>query len=292
MKPLKIKAGAKVALTCPASPVSENEIKTAVNTLKDLGFKPIVGEHVLTQEHYLAGTDEERAAELEAFFKNPEIAAIFCVRGGYGSARLLDILDFRIFQDFPKPFFGHSDITALSNAIFAKTELESYTGLILKAPPEAETLRTLEHCLSQLPLIVSHQNFLRKGVASGHLIGGNLTVFSHLLGTPYLPKLTGNILLLEDVGEEPYRIDRMLRHLQQAGVFSQVSGVIFGSFYHCESRNKNLIPVHDIICEYAEKFPCPVIIDFNYGHHPNTMVLPIGSMVEMSSLQGTVTFYD
>lgn len=291
MKPWKIKAGSKAALICPASPVSEAEVKTAIATVKSLGLQPVVGDYVINPDSYLAGTDAERAAELERVFKDSEIGAVFCIRGGYGSSRLLDILDFRLFQDYPKPFFGHSDITALNNAVFAKTGLESYSGLILRSPIEAETMRTLEHCLNQVPLVLSHQNFLRKGVASGHLIGGNLTVFSHLLGTPYLPELSGNILLLEDVGEKPYKIDRMLRHLLQAGVFAKVSGVIFGSFYQCADGVSEPEKWRDIINEYGQQLPCPVITDFNYGHHPNTMVLPIGSMVEMSSLQGTVTFY-
>lgn len=292
MKPNKIKIGSRVGLICPASPVNEEEIKIAETTLKDIGLVPVLGDHLVNKGSYLSGTDIERAEDIKRFFEAADIGAIFCIRGGYGSSRLLDILDFKLFKDNPKPFFGHSDITALNNAIFLKTGLESYSGLILKEEIGGETRRTLEYCLKQTPLIFSHQNFLRKGVGTGHLIGGNLTVFLHLLGTQYFPEVKGNILLLEDVGEKPYELDRKLRHLLQAGIFSQVSGVIFGSFYHCEDGVSKADKWREVIKEYGEQFPCPVVIDFNYGHHPNSVVLAIGSKVEISSLQGTVTFYD
>ena len=284
-----LEKGNKVGLVCPASPISKADLEVAENNIKKLGFVPVRGGSVLAAERFLAGADEVRAADINAFFADDDIKAIFAVRGGYGSARILGLLNYDVIAAKPKPFVGVSDITALQNAMLKKAGLVAPSGVILKKDLGERTKETLLKCLAGESFSLPLDEFARKGAADGRLIGGCLSVFVGLSGTEYMPEVQGNILLLEDVGEEPYVIDRNLRQLLNAGIFDAVSGVVFGQFYKCKPKDKADGTAEEVISEYANIIPCPVAINFNYGHQPDSFVLPLGARCEMSSVQGQLT---
>ncbi len=285
-----LETGDKVGLVCPASPVSKTDLETAENNIKELGFVPVLGGSVPAAERFLAGTDEARAADINAFFADDDIKAIFAVRGGYGSARILPLLDYDVMAAKPKLFVGISDITALQNAMFKKAGTVAPSGVALIKKMKRRTRESLLKCLAGESFSLSLGEFARKGAADGRLIGGCLSVFAGLIGTEYMPEVQGNILVLEDVGDEPYVVDRNLRQLLNAGIFNAVSGVVFGQFYKCKAKDKADGTVAEVIFEYADIIPCPVAVNFNYGHQPDSFVLPLGVRCEMSSVQGQITF--
>jgi len=284
-----LETGNKIGLVCPASPVSKADLAVAENNIKKLGFVPVRGSSVLAAERFLAGADESRAADINAFFADDDIKAIFAVRGGYGSARILNLLDYDVIAAKQKLFVGVSDVTALQNAMLKKVGLVAPSGVILKNDLGERTKETLLKCFAGGSFSLPLGDFARKGAADGRLIGGCLSVFVGLLGTEYMPEVQGNILVLEDVSEEPYVIDRNLRQLLNAGVFNAVGGVVFGQFYKCKPKDKADGTVNEVISEYANIIPCPVAINFNYGHQSDSFVIPLGARCEMSSVQGQLT---
>ena len=285
-----LEAGDTVGLVCPASPITENDLMMAENNVRKLGFVPVRGHGVFAADRFLAGSDKMRAADITAFFANDNIKAIFAIRGGYGSARILSLLDYELIAAKPKPVVGISDITALQNALFKKTGLVSFSGVALRNKIGKRTTEALLQCLKGRKLYLPMKEFARKGTAEGRLVGGCLSVFVGLLGTEYMPEVQGNILVLEDVRDDPYIIDRNLCQLMNAGVFNAVSGVIFGQFYKCGSKNRMNGTALDVIADYASIIPCPVAINFNYGHQHNSFVLPLGARCEMSSVQEELVF--
>jgi muramoyltetrapeptide carboxypeptidase len=230
-------------------------------------------------------------------FADDRIGAIFCTRGGYGSARLLELLDYRFIQSHPKILVGFSDITALSLALFAKARLITFAGPMIAAefasgirPLASEALwdmlgqrrktRRLPHC--------EGSRILQGGVTEGTLLGGNLSVLCSLIGTPWLPDMRGAVLFIEDVGEPVYRVDRMLLQLRQSGILRRISGVILGSFtaVPAEKQNREL---DEVLREYLLPLGIPVLADFPFGHIPEKITLPLGSQVRLDANRRAVT---
>lgn len=278
--PPPLPAGATVGLVSPASPLPAGSLDKAAARLESLGFRVRLSPGIYAQERFLAGDDRLRAAELNAFFEDDSIDAVFASRGGYGTQRILDRIDYALIRRKPKPFVGLSDTTALQNALLARCGLVSYSGFLPysdagtgQIPPvtEMSLLAALNH---------EDQSFagetLCPGEASGPLIGGCLTLVSGLLGTPCFPDPEGAVLVLEDVGEDPYRIDRMLAHLELAGVFRQAAAVVFGEFYKCVSKDPADGTIDDVLNEWGRRIGKPVLRNIPYGHQPNHVVLPLG----------------
>ena len=252
IKPHRLEKGQTIGLVAPASPTNEPEgVRFAIEVVESLGFRVKPGPHLFDRNGYFAGQDRDRADDINRMFADNEVAAVIAVRGGYGSSRLLPYLDYDLIGNNPKAFIGYSDITALLHAIHLKTGLVTFHGPIaattftpytlaefkkvlmfpqdktqLGAPPEFEASAGNVERKNRLTPFVS-------GCVRGPLIGGNLTLMTHLLGTPYEPDFNGKLLILEDIDEYNYRLNRMLTQLWLAGKFEAVAGVVFGKFTRC-----------------------------------------------------------
>ena len=275
VKPKRLRPGMSVGLVTPASNVPEDqELHAAMDLVRSLGFSAEPAANLFSRTQYLAGTDQQRADDLNAMFADTDIDAIFCVRGGYGSGRLLRYLDYDMIAANPKVIMGYSDITSILNAIYLRTGLVTFHGPIaggnfsnytyeqykkvlieptqiarIGEPPEFETRPGVVDWKNRLTTIVS-------GVAEGHLVGGNLSLMVTLLGTPFEPQFEGAILFLEDVDEPPYSVDRMLTHLWMAGKLEQVAGIVLGKFTD-DGYDSNTFSMEEVLRDRLEPLALP-----------------------------------
>lgn len=281
--PRPLKAGDRVALIAPSSPFARESYEAMRSALSSLGFLTAPGEHVHRAKGYLAGTDVERAEDLIRVIMDPDVAAIFCIRGGYGSGRLLPWLPFADLAPHRKVFVGHSDLTFLHSAFTSRMKWTTFLG------PNLLDLATVEGGLegflgafstsSEFSWQFEQSQVLRHGFASGPLFGGNLTCFTHLLGTPYFPNLDGAMLLLEDRGEALYRIDRMLTHLKLAGAFDRLQGLVLGQFTDCASTDL----LFEMVLDVLRPFSFPIVADLPFGHAARNEVVPLGMPFKLST---------
>lgn len=246
---------------------------------------------IFHRHRYLAGDDARRLFELNGALADPAVKAVFCARGGYGAMRLLEKLEN---QRLAKPLIGFSDITALhqwqQRLGFISIHGPVLTQLARLGRPTSERLfALLESGSPAEPL--SGAVTLVEGAAEGPLLGGNLSVFTRLLGTPFMPNLDGAILVLEDVGERPYRLDRMWTHLELAGVFRKVSGIVLGSFTHCEERDENYT-AEDVLRELAVATGLPCAAGFPLGHGDINEPVPLGVRVRLDATANRLTFLE
>ncbi len=280
--PPKLQPGDTVGVVAPSGPFAPERLRPALDYLTGRGYRVREGDSLYKRERYLAGRDAERALDLNGMFADPEVRAIFVARGGYGSARVLDLLDYDSIRQNPKPLVGFSDTTALQLGIYTRTGLVTYSGVTLcadvtEAGMPAVTEQTLWEALveGRFPP-VEGLRALGKEAAEGALIGGCLSLVTSLVGTPYLPDLEGALLFLEDVNEAPYRVDRMLNQLRMAGVFDRVGGVLFGQFEGCEPEREEEGRVEAVLEALAGAVGCPAFCGLPYGHGPERRVLPVG----------------
>ena len=296
--PPRLRSGDLIGLVSPASPPRDDAlIMRGISSLIAEGYPARLGWSVGARDGYLAGSDTQRAADIMEMFEDERVRAIFCTRGGYGSARLLDLLDYSLIRANPKILVGFSDITALSMATYAKAGLITFAGPMVAAefaagirPVASAALwemlrnrrktRVLPHC--------AQTSMLHDGRAEGVLLGGNLAVLCSLIGTPWLPDFRGAILFLEEVGESIYRIDRMLLQLKYAGILRKLSGVLLGSFTSIpdESPNRDLF---DVFREYFLPLGVPVLTGIPFGHIPEKITLPIGSLIRLDAERRKIT---
>jgi muramoyltetrapeptide carboxypeptidase len=271
-----------------------------IHELKEYGYDVVEMPSLEASEGYLAGSDENRAKELMSLYQNKEVSSILCFKGGYGASRIVDLLDYDIIKKNPKILAGYSDVTVLLNSIYEKSgqiTFHSEMGISLERSDMDQASKLLFfHMLegsfpSVLKNISKPAQTVVDGRTQGILIGGNLSLVTQMINTPYFPDVTGKILFLEDVDEEPYSLDRMFCQLKLLGVFEKVKGIILGYFTDCEpsSTRKNTQTVDDIIQTYFGKLTCPVLKDFECGHHHPFVPLPIGASVRLDATQQTVT---
>jgi len=263
--------------------------------LKTKGYNIVLGKYVYDSVGYLAGSDEDRIHDFHNMFKNPDIKAIISSRGGYGTPRLLDTIDYDLIANNPKIFVGYSDITALQLAIWKHTNLVTFSG-----PMAAVEMGSGIDSFSEKnfwPLICDDKfdnfyseipdnrwNIMHPGKAVGTLLGGCLSLVSSLIGTKHQPDFAGSILILEDVGEQPYRIDRYLSQLKSAGIFDRVNGIILGQFIDCrEKEGEPTFTLDEIFSDYFNSLSIPIIKNFLYGHVPKKFTIPIGVDVELDT---------
>ena len=293
-RPSAMKPGDTAALAAPSSPAFDtSRIDFAAGYLKELGFKVNIGQSCYATYGYLAGNDRLRADDINRAFANPDVKGIFCLRGGYGAGRILDMLDYNTIRTNPKFFCGYSDITALHCAINQQTGLMTFhTPVVGESTfPKADgyTLANMNKYIFEQDIsgqIVNSPGeawqFLNAGTARGILCGGNLSVLASLMGTAYEPDTRGKIIFIEDVGEKPYRIDRMLNQLRLGGKFEKCAGVIFGSFTDCNPGNPAAsLTILEIINNLA--LDVPVLYNLRAGHCLPTTSLPMGAVVQMDS---------
>lgn len=301
-KPKKLASGDKIAVTAPGGAIwDQKDVLRFEQLLKSMGYLVVLGETLTKKKGYLAGTDEERSNELMSFFADTSIDGIIAMRGGWGCARLLDKLDYSVIQSNPKVLMGFSDITSLLNAIYIKTGLVTFHGLVgvnswnefstdvfNRVVCNGETFSLpLDH------LSTSYFVTLNKGKASGKLFGGNLSVISGLVGSPYFEIPENSILFLEETNEEPYVVDRLLTHLKLANVYEKLNGVVFGNCSRCLAENPmQSIQTIDVIREHFSELKIPVSYGSPIGHIASKWTLPIGIEVEMDAETGSLTLLE
>jgi muramoyltetrapeptide carboxypeptidase len=305
-KPPRLRQGDVVGLVEPAWFTADAfDLQQVMATIRAMGLVPRPAPHLLSRYGYLAGRDEERAGDLNAMFADREVKAIFAVRGGWGCARVLPHLDWDRIRANPKLLIGFSDITALHLALAARTDCPSIHGptaasawgalswdsfrrLVFNA--ETPTWRSPESTDDRLAQRSAIRTF-RPGRASGPLLGGNLTVLSSLVGTPYLPSFDGAILFIEDTDEAQYRIDRMLTQLSLAGILGRVAGVVFGQCTDCVARNSSSIggfTLSEVLDQHLTPLNVPAFQGALFGHIENQFSIPVGIRAEIDATEGTI----
>ena len=307
--PVPLAKGDTIGLVSPSSAFEDSfSLQLAREAMEALGFKVKAGAHFAARRGHLAGTDAERAGDLNAMFADPEVRAIVCVRGGSGAARLLPLLDYDAIRRNPKVLLGYSDITALHCALQAKTGLVTFHGQIGSGSWNAFNADQFRRVFFERELmdyrnkveagdeLVPRRNrtiTIRGGKVSGELVGGNLTVLAALAGSPYLPDFRGKILFLEDVGEAPYRIDRMLSTLRLMGALDQAAGVIFGECTECDPGNGyGSLTLPQIFDDYFKPLKVPAYRGAMIGHIRQQFIVPCGGRVEMDADAGTFRMLD
>jgi muramoyltetrapeptide carboxypeptidase len=287
--------GATLGIVAPASaPPDPKVLDRAIAGLEQLGYRIKLAPHVHKRWGYLAGTDRERASDLMRMFSDRQVAAILCVRGGYGTARLLPLLDYRAIRAQAKILVGYSDITALHCALLTQAGLVSFHGPMLNSDFGADPLpdftvqsflRTLASAAKAPTLITDSEaktiKVLRRGIAHGPLLGGNLSVLCTTIGTRWQPSFRNKILFLEDVGEAPYRWDRMLTHLWNCGLLQQVAGIAIGRQSPDENppgqaAQEYRQTVEDVLRERLLPLKVPVLVGLPFGHVAGNATIPIG----------------
>jgi len=294
--PKALKKGDTIGVIAPGGAVFNKEsIGNCRLKLASIGLNMVAGKTLSTQHGYLSDTDGNRAKEIMSMFRDPNINGILAMRGGSGCARVLPFLDYDFIKQNPKPFIGMSDITALLTAFYSKAGMVSFHGPVgystwtpFTQKYFTETLIGKEKTEMKTP---THSDFytIKEGKAQGELIGGNLTVFSQLVGTPYLPDMNGKILFLEDINEEPYRIDRMLMQLKLAETLSQVNGIILGECRKCvaEEPEKSLT-LKQVLTDHLSKLGVPVFYGAKFGHIKDKWTIPVGIKAEMNANTGSL----
>ncbi len=281
----------KMAIISPSSPSQELDTQKIAEALKKYGYEPIYGHAAFDKERFLAGIDEVRADDIMWAFIDKSVDAIMTLRGGYGSARVLDKIDYKFIAKHKKPLFGFSDATALQLALWKKSKLVSYSGIQASFLPDTIDKgldKTFDALLTGKKISWQGLTPVTKGITSGRLIGGTLSLITSLLGTPYEPDFKNAILVLEDVGEEPYRVDRMLTQLRLAGIFATIKGVVLGDWHKCTSKDKNDGDIEAVLMEHFSHLHVPVVKGFPYGHGIKGTVFPIGSKARLDATQGTL----
>ncbi|MDR8391575.1 LD-carboxypeptidase [Aliifodinibius sp. S!AR15-10] len=297
LKPQRLKKGDTIGLVSPASILPERErYKEIASTIKELGFNVKIGAHAKSRYGYFAGADIERAADLNAMFKDPAIDAIIPFRGGWGANRILEYIDFKTIQENPKPLIGFSDITSLLLAVYAKTGLITFHGPVGKSDWNNFTFRYFQSAVMEAtPFLLSNPHNRRHitiapGKTEGPLLGGNLTVLTSMLGSGYLPDFEGAILFLEDVGEDVYRIDRMLTQLKLNGVFDRINGLYFGQCTNCEPSTKYSLSLDEVLNDHLRPYDIPAIRGAMIGHIDEMFTLPVGLPATFDADKGEVSF--
>jgi muramoyltetrapeptide carboxypeptidase len=279
-----------IQLIAPSSQLAnlkKTDLKVLENLLKKLNYNLNYTNYLFEKKYFLAGEDKTRLADFENAFYDKNIHCVLALRGGEGCMRLLDKIDYQKIKENPKVLFGFSDITALQNALWKKSKLQSFTGFLGKdglhkiSPTLLKNLKSaLNNQISKIPF-----KTIKSGNATGILLGGNMTVFTALLGTPYMPEMKNNILLLEEVNESAYRLDRMFNQLRLAGIFDKISGLILGDMTaNLKPKDKKMAQA--IIKEHLSYIKCPIVQIEKYSHHNGQIILPIGVKAQIDTNQG------
>lgn len=305
--PKALQKGDTIGIVSPASAIFESEpYEIAQETFEAMGLKVKFGKHVNGRYGHLAGTDEERASDLNAMFKDPSVNAIIALRGGSGSARILEKLDYQAIKRNPKIFIGYSDITALHLAIFQMTGLVTFHGPVAVSSWNAFSRESFEKLLfgkekllyknpTEIPenQLIQTENRIRTitpGTAKGQLLGGNLSVLTGIMGSPYFPTVWNDkILYLEDVGEEIYAIDRMFSQLELGGVFKQIKGFVFGKCNDCDAGGSGYgsLTLEEVIDHYIKPLGIPAYSGAMFGHVADNSTIPNGIEAEIDAENGT-----
>ena len=305
-RPPRLRPGDTVGLVSPAGVTfSPDDLEVARATFAALGLEVAFGRHVLARDGYFAGTDRERADDVTAMFADPAVDAVVPLRGGWGCARILPFLDYDVIRANPKVLCGFSDVTSLLLAVYARTGLATFHGpngisnfsaftterfRSVVMDGEAPTLANPPALEDALVPRGQRTVAVRSGRARGRLVGGNLTVLSAMVGTPYLPDTAGHVLFVEDIGEAIYRVDRMLTQLAQAGVLEGVAGFVFGVCSGCgpDSGGVSGCTLEEVVRHHVEPLGVPAFMGASIGHTTQKLTVPIGVEAEIDADAGTL----
>jgi muramoyltetrapeptide carboxypeptidase len=309
IKPRKLLPGARIGVISPASPPEDPEtVDKCVAALQALGYEPVLGAHARARAGYLAGSDRIRAQDLMAMFKDPSIDAVFCVRGGYGTARILNELDYFAIHENPKPFIGYSDITSLHCAFYQASRLVTFhgpniDGAMIKPEENEFTMKKALKALTstEAPGDIcegyeeKQENVytITEGQATGELIGGNLTILTTVIATAYQPSFLNRILFIEDINESPYRMDRYLTFLDNAGILKQVAGIAVGQCRGCDipedrERKPGELGLEGVLRDRLGALGVPVIAGLPFGHVKHNATIPMGVKATIDTDQQTL----
>jgi len=307
LKPARLKPGSVVGIVSPAGATWERqELDIVQDAVRALGLVPRLAPHLLDRYGYLAGQDKDRAADINQLFADPQVAALLPIRGGWGCSRMLSYLDYDRIRQNPKIIIGFSDITALTLAIYGRTNIVTFhgpNGLTSWKPKQTEYFRRVlfageavtfqnlkdgddEDRLMQVKYRIQT---ITPGQTRGRLIGGNLSVFSGIVGSPYLPDFNGAILFLEETNENIYRIDRLMTHLKIAGIFDKLAGFIFGQCPGCSpDADYGSLTLEEVVWDHIKPLGIPAWFGAAIGHIEPILTLPIGLEVEIDARTGTI----
>jgi len=296
--PPKIQKRDTIGLITPAGVITHKQLDETIQKLTNLGLKTYYLPSVLSKYGYFAGTDNERAEELMHMFTNKNIDAIWCVRGGYGGIRILDLLDYKKIKENPKAFIGYSDISALNTAIFQKTGLVTFHGPVGISTFTPFTKVSLNKVLFEpnekylYPYereIRTEQNTefdfytIKEGKAKGELIGGNLSVLESMVGSKYSPKFKNRIVYLEEIDERTYRVDKMLIHLLQTTDLKEAAGIVFGIFKGCDGDKHPSFSLKEMFEDIFKYIDIPIVYGFPFGHIKNKITIPTGVSAQLNA---------
>lgn len=285
--PTRLKKGDRIGLVAPSSPTSLDKVNRSIEFIRKLGFEPVVGESCYSKEDYLSGGDSIRAKDLNSMFMDKSIDGIWCIRGGYGTPRILDMIDYEIINENPKVFIGYSDITALHISFNQICSLITYHGPMVSTELinniDIFTLNGIMNSITE-ELKGNIENpdgvkidFHNELYCEGNLIGGNLSLIASTLGTRFEIDTKGKILFLEDVDEEPYRIDRMMAQLRLSGKLDDAIGFLVGDWNNCISEDINLRNTDYLVQEYLSLYDKPLVTNLQAGHCKPMVTLAMGN---------------
>ena len=291
IRPNRLKPGDTIGIVAPAGAFDREVFMQGLSTLKSMGFHTRVPDEIYDKTGYLAGSDPQRAQLVNRLFKDPDVQAIVCARGGFGCLRMLPLVDFDIIRTRPKIFVGYSDITALLTAITSQSRLVTFHGPMvttLAGAPELTCHSLSAAIASDIPLEIAPSAgvVIQAGQTKGPVTGGNLNTLCHLLGTPFEPSFDNHILLLEDRGEVHYRIDRMLSQMKLAGCFEGIAGLVLGSFEECGA----LDGVFQIFEEHFRDIGVPILAGFDVGHGKLNTTIPFGVDATLDTAKQVLSF--
>ena len=294
MKPAPLKQGDTIGIIAPSSPPDPIRLQQGISHYKKYGLNIKVGDSVSNEYGYLAGTDLARAQDLLHMFQDEEIKGVFCAYGGYGSARVVEHLDFEIIRKNPKIFWGYSDATFLHQTIYQQTGLVTFHGPMMSSDLGGDIHPFTERFLHQVfkPMTITYDESVSTLQVIGQvqdevtapIIGGNLTLLTSTLGTDFEIDTTDKILFIEDVGEEPYRLDRMLNQLRMAGKLQEAKAILVGDFHQCTPvKRQNSLSITDVLTHHITLADTPAITGLQIGHCTPTVSIPLG-------VNGTISF--
>lgn len=290
-RPLGLQKGSRVGIACPASGVTMRELADFMTVCSIHGLEPVLGRNVSRRDGYLSAKDSDRADELKAFIDDPTIDAIVCARGGYGVMRILPALDYGAIRQANKIIMGFSDITALLIAANQLSGVVTYHGPVASSTFDGFTTQSFKQTVIAPPLPTQFSDdrvtTINNGVGKGRLTGGNLAMVIATLGTQYEIDTKGAILFLEEINEEPFRIDRMLTQLWLAGKLQTLNGIAFGNFRNCEAKGQSIsgpsFTLREVINERTRDLGIPVVYGMPFGHVKSKLTLPLGIEAELDA---------
>jgi len=310
IKPPRLKVGDKLAIVAPGSYISEEELQDSIKNLNLLGFDATYSDKILLQSGYFAGTDKDRAEDLMEKFSDKNVKGIVCARGGYGCSRILPMLDFDVIRSNPKVLVGYSDITALLYGIYQKSGLVAFHGPVGTSTFNDYSVNNFKKILIDPERTSLFQNStsgddenvygvssIIKGKRKGRLVGGNLSIMVSLIGTEFDVDYSNKIIFIEEIGEEPYRIDRMLTQMIQAGKLKHAAGVMMGIFRNCEAKEKDpsftkTFTLMEVLQDRLSKLKVPVVYGMSFGHVKDKFTIPFGALAELDADKQTFTLLE